>query len=91
MVPLDAIEARAGDHTALDQLLLPADTALESFPAVQLSAVEAYYLGNGNPVGHAQQGVEGFVRVYDDKSAFLGVGQVLEDGRIAPKRLFKTD
>jgi tRNA pseudouridine55 synthase len=88
MVTLAQIEDLASDVAALDSLLIPADSALKQFSAVTLSATEAHYLLNGNPVGHAAKGIEGLVRVYDKQQGFLGVGEVLPDGRIAPKRLF---
>jgi tRNA pseudouridine55 synthase len=88
MVSLAQIEDLASDVAALDSLLIPADSALTRFSAVTLSATEAHYLLNGNPVGHAAKGIEGLVRVYDKQQGFLGVGEVLPDGRIAPKRLF---
>jgi tRNA pseudouridine55 synthase len=30
---------------------------------------------------------EGLVRLYDSVGAFVGVGEILEDGKIQPKRL----
>ncbi|MGI9290523.1 MAG: tRNA pseudouridine(55) synthase TruB [Gammaproteobacteria bacterium] len=88
MVSLEELEASEADPDKLDGLLLPADTALEGFPAVNLSADESYYLGNGHAVGHAEPGVEGTVRIYDHNHCFLGLGVVEADGRIQPKRLF---
>jgi len=88
MVSMEDVEQVAESMADLDKLLLPADQALSSFPAVNLTADEAFYLGNGHPVGHAKQGLSGLVRVYGPNSVFLGVGEIALDGRIAPKRLF---
>jgi tRNA pseudouridine55 synthase len=88
MVSMALLQSLAGDQAALDRLLLPADTALMAFPAVHLDANEAFYLGNGHPVGHAGSSVVGLVRIYDENQRFLGIGEVLPDGRVAPKRLF---
>ena len=36
----------------------------------------------------ARHGQEpGLVRLYNEQNAFLGMGEVLDDGRVAPKRL----
>ena len=88
MVTMETLEPLVEHRDALDRLLIPADMALEGFPAVELSADEAFYLGNGHTVGHARQGVSGLVRLYDQNARFLGIGEVLPDGGVAPKRLF---
>jgi tRNA pseudouridine55 synthase len=88
MVTLEQVAALEGDHAALDQLLIAADKALEAFPAIELTADEAFYLRNGHTVGHAPRGLTGAVRVYDPDARFLGIGEILPDGGIAPKRLF---
>jgi tRNA pseudouridine55 synthase len=82
------LEVLADDPAALDTLLLPVDSALEAQPDVQLSANEAFYLRNGHAVSHVSRDVSGFVRLYDENHLFLGVGEVLDDGRVAPRRLF---
>jgi tRNA pseudouridine55 synthase len=82
------LEAGADDPAALEALLLPVDSALQAQPDVQLSANEAFYLRNGHAVSHASRGLSGFVRIYDENRLFLGVGEVLDDGRVAPRRLF---
>ncbi len=88
MVTLEQISALAEDRGALDKLLIPADTALERFPAVELTADEAFYLRRGHPVGHASQGLSGLVRIYDQEARFMGIGEIQPEGAIAPKRLF---
>ena len=89
MVTLAEIEAAAdaGD-AALDALLIPVDEALVELPAVSLDREQSWYLRHGNPVRLAGAPAAGICRVYDDQARFLGVGEALRDGRIAPKRLF---
>ncbi len=86
---LDEIEAAAeAGQEALDALLLPADQAIADWPAVELGAHEAYYLRQGHAVAAAGQGRSpGRVRLYGEGHGFLGIGEVLGDGRVAPKRL----
>ena len=88
-VTLAAVEAAAEAGTAaLDALLIPVDEALVALPAVSLDKEQAWYLRHGNPVRLAGGPAAGICRVYDDQARFLGVGEALRDGRIAPKRLF---
>lgn len=72
----------------LDHLLIPADEGLSELPDVMLSPDAAYYLCRGQPVRASSAPTSGWVRLYAEEAGFLGVGQVLADGRVAPKRLF---
>lgn len=75
---------------ALDARLLPLDCVLPGEPAIALSRDAAYYLGRGQAVLVAHAPRAGLVKLYDERRRFLGVGEVQDDGRIAPRRLFKT-
>jgi tRNA pseudouridine55 synthase len=87
-VTMDQVEAAAElGHEALDAMLLPLDTALDHCPALRLSADAAFYLGQGQPVLVPRAPTEGMVRLYDQSERFVGVGTILEDGRVQPKRL----
>jgi tRNA pseudouridine55 synthase len=74
---------------ALDTKLLATDSALSNTPQVFLSTGTAYYLLMGQPVLVPRAPTQGLVRIYDEQKRFLGVGEVIDDGRIAPKRLVK--
>jgi len=89
MVSMEALEAAAQESpAALDGYLRPVDQAVADWPAVELSSAEVFYLRQGHPVtaGRVQQA--GPVRLYGPSRGFLGVGEVLDDGRVAPRRLF---
>lgn len=88
-VPLERIEtlAHAEDLGAVDELLLPLDSALGHWPAVRLSADADFYLRQGQAVLIPQAPTEGLVRLYDASARFLGVGLILDDGKVQPKRL----
>ena len=88
MVSMQQVEEAAleGNET-LDALLLPVDTALSDWPAVQLNGDAAYYLKMGQAVVVPKAPAEGWVRLYEGPDRFIGVGVVQDDGRIAPKRL----
>ncbi len=88
MVTMEQVEAAAQEgREALDALLLPVDTALGDWPAVELDADSAYYLKMGQPVVVPRAPTEGWVRLYEGPDRFIGVGQIQDDGRVAPKRL----
>jgi len=91
LVTMEQVEAAAevGDE-AFDQLMIPADSALVTFPAVNLNREQSAAVRQGNPVQVAQPPQTGFCRLYDEQARFVGVGEALADGRIAPKRLFIT-
>lgn len=72
---------------ALDALLLPIESALRDWPAVNLSEHTAYYLRQGQAVQVPQAPSSGWVKIFDDDQQFLGIGQIQADGRVAPKRL----
>ena len=79
----------------LDVLLKPMDIAVADRMAVELSAVVAGYFQLGQPVMSNQafrNGQEGdIVRVFHEGGKFLGVGEVTEEGQVAPKRLVVED
>ncbi len=72
---------------ALDALLLPLETALGHWPSVRLSEDAAFYLRQGQAVLAPQAPTEGLVRLYDPSKKFIGVGYILDDGKVQPKRL----
>ena len=89
LAELEAVRADGG-HAALDDLLLPVERAVEHWPEVHLTDLTAYYLSKGQPVIVPRAPTRGWVRIHEDAnggSRFLGVGEVLDDGRIAPRRL----
>jgi tRNA pseudouridine55 synthase len=71
----------------LDKLLLPMDLALMDFPEVRLSEDVAYYLCQGQAVTVSGLPKTGRLRIYNNSDEFLGLGEVADDGRLAPKRL----
>lgn len=77
----------AGEFEAMDALMVSSDTALMQFPAVRVDADSAHYLRHGNPVLVPRAPTEGRVRIYEGET-FLGMGEILDDGRVAPRRLF---
>lgn len=72
----------------LDPLLMPMDSPASDFPLVNLLPEVAVYFKNGNPVRVAGVQAEGLVRVTEgDAKKFIGMGEIDDEGRVAPRRL----
>ncbi|MGQ9425751.1 tRNA pseudouridine(55) synthase TruB [Gilvimarinus sp. F26214L] len=90
---LDELDAERGDQRAetLDHHLLPSDAPVRQMPPLNLPEQSAFYFRQGQPVMDPQVyqiGSEGdMVRVFSATDDFLGVGEITDDGRVAPKRL----
>ena len=88
MVTLDDLQRlSAQGFEAMDELLQPIDSALADWPALRLNSDMVYYARSGQPVLIPGAPVEGYVRLYDPHNSFMGIGMMLDDGRVAPKRL----
>ncbi|MGA9851619.1 MAG: tRNA pseudouridine(55) synthase TruB [Gammaproteobacteria bacterium] len=81
--------ANAGPE-ALDDLLLPVDSAVSHWPKVNLGADAAWYFLRGQAVLVPGAPTDGWLRVYTEMR-FLGLAEVLSDGRVTPRRLVNLD
>lgn len=79
-----------GGHQAVDALLKPVDSSVVHWPALVLTENAAFYLKAGQAVRVAESPAEGWVRLMGPDNEFIGVGEMLDDGRVAPRRLIKT-
>jgi len=85
---MEGLEAlAAGGMAGLDKLLLPLESGLAQWPDVRLSGDAAFYLRQGQPVLVPRAPTSGWVRLYEGETQFLGMGEILDDGRVAPRRL----
>ena len=81
------------DMQEMDALLLPVSSAVDSWPAVRLHEDTAHYVRQGQPVQVAHAPTDGWVQIFElaEEDRFLGVGEILTDGRVAPRRLVAND
>ena len=70
-----------------DALLLPPDALLAGVQKMSVDAESAHSLRLGQAIWRSKQTLGSTVRLYDEKERFIGIGEVSEDGKIAPKRL----
>ena len=72
----------------LDPLLLPMDTAVQDLPEVNVIPELADMIQHGQPVQVSGAPTEGTVRLTSgEERLFIGVGEMNDNGQIAPKRL----
>jgi tRNA pseudouridine55 synthase len=91
MISLGELEERAESGlAALDELLLPIEAAVAHWPGVSLPDAVAYYLRRGQAVLVPHAPTEGWVRIFAGGDRFVGIGEVLDDGRVAPRRLMNA-
>tara|TARA_R110000782_G_scaffold146929_12_gene239691 strand:- start:1180 stop:2106 length:927 start_codon:yes stop_codon:yes gene_type:complete len=91
-VSIEALQALrdAEDFDGLDALLLPITDALEHIPQLSLGETAAHYLMQGQPVQVAAAPTSGMVVLLSETQKFLGIGEILDDGRVTPRRLLST-
>jgi tRNA pseudouridine55 synthase len=70
-----------------DAQLLPVDSAISALPKITISADSAFFFKQGQAVWDAGVIPDGELRVYEEGGVFLGLGKLLEDGKVTAKRL----
>jgi tRNA pseudouridine55 synthase len=79
---------------ALREQLLPADVALASWPKCQIDESRAHRFAEGQAVGVCaaeRRAGNSWVRVYTAAgNRFLGVGELADDGKVAPRRIIRV-
>lgn len=89
MISLDAALAGAPDSAGL----LAPDAPLGHLPKVGLEPAQALAIRRGQQVRAVIEGLAAGrrVRVYEPNGAFMGLAEVLADGRLQPRRLIAAD
>lgn len=89
-VTMETLESLAAeDLSALDARILPIEQALADWPEIQLTENSAFYLSRGQAIQVAKAPTSGLVRLSANQR-FIGIGEILDDGRVAPRRLLKS-
>jgi len=84
-------DAVALEDVGPETALLGSDAALAGLPAIVLPSFLARAALRGQAVHVGGRSYEGFARLYDESSVFLGVGWSDAGGEIRPKRLWTLD
>lgn len=97
MVTFEQLEALLGDqpdsenYQKIDELLLPLSTAVADWPTAELGDDAAFYVLQGQAVrpnrvsGESDNAMVQIIKA--SSGEFLGVGEIQDDGRVAPRRL----
>lgn len=72
-----------------DKVLMPMDELVSYLPSVEVNEAMSLMFCQGNPLFVPQAPSQGWVRLYGRSAGFLGLGEVLDDGRIGPRRMFQ--
>ncbi|MFZ5723839.1 MAG: tRNA pseudouridine(55) synthase TruB [Pseudomonadota bacterium] len=93
LAQVEAVAIASGE-AGLDALLLPPEILLAGWPEVTLSRENAYHTRRGQPAPGAGDLPPGTrVALFEATGTtrlFLGVGEIADDGRVAPRRLVNT-
>lgn len=82
-------QLQAMDSQRLQQQLLAVDLPLSHIPAIDLTQAQAHSVKQGQQISISSQ-LSGQVRIYCE-AAFLGLGEIPLNGKLAPKKLFHLD
>ena len=86
-VTLEQFEAMSDEERLA--ALAPPDSAVHYLPAITLDDDAAFYLLQGQAVWRSGAIPTGLLRLYNEQQVFLGLGELQDDGKIAPKRLMQ--
>jgi len=81
---------RAQGMAQLDALLLPVSAALTQFPELILNPSDSHDIRQGRRIVLAASAEPGLCRLYSSEAAFLGLGELAENGELSAKRLMNT-
>ncbi len=87
---LEELQQAHMHNNVLDRLLLPIDSALTHWPQVHMSEDAVWYFLKGQAVMVPGAPTAGWLRAYGD-GRFLGLAEVLPDGRVTPRRLMNMN
>ncbi len=89
MVDLETLENLP--ESELNKYLLPSTLAILHWPELILPESSLFYLRQGNPIVVAHAPTSGWVRLMDKQGQFIAIGEVMPDGKIAPRRIFSQN
>lgn len=78
------------DEAARDSRLMPADIMVEALTPLPLDLEAAWQICHGQPIWLPKLSLDRQYRLYAPDGRFLGVGEVNQDGKVAPRRLVVT-
>ncbi len=88
-ITLDAltVAAEQGENAVLDTHLCSIELVLSHLPRLVLGESAGYYLLRGQAVLVPNAPQSGMVRLANVNGQFIGVGEMMDDGRVTPRRI----
>lgn len=86
LAKLQELAAKNADNELIG-LLLPIETMLVSMPELTLTADMVHYVSSGQPIFISNTPNVNWVKLKNKDGKFLGVGEVMSDGKVAPRRI----
>ena len=87
MISMVQLEELVADGKDLGSLLLPLESMVSDLPEIILTPDMLYYARRGNVLWVTNAPLSGMVRLKEKNGQFCGVGTVLNDGKISPKKI----
>lgn len=87
---IERLQALAAENR-IQECLLAMDEALGNWPRLEFSHESVCKASQGRTVEASDAPAQGWVRMYTQDNRFFGVGEVLADRWIAPRKLFLND
>ena len=76
------------ESSDISSSILPSDFLLNHLPKVVLNKEDVKKVRNGQSIYYnAQLEKEGLVRIYTNKSLFMGIGELHSSNKLSPRRL----
>lgn len=91
MTTMEQLAAAKNDLMILDQHLLTIEGMMNQFPVIKTTSLITLYFSQGQAVMIPNAPTQGFVKLFSDRNEFVGIGEVQDDGKIAPRRLVKRE
>ena len=91
MVSLDKLEMLRQEtaFAELDALILPLETISQTLPKINLTTAAAFRLRQGQLINDSNIKGRGLVSLSSENNHFFGIGEIVEEGVLAAKRLVK--
>ncbi len=84
---IDQLQSMASNSDR-EKCLLPPDAVVRAWPKLQFSDQSVYCARQGQVVSTELVPMQGWVRMYTNDQKFFGIGEVIENNKIAPRKLF---
>lgn len=91
MITLDQLQTLASskDYQSISSFILSVGSCLEKWPDVIANEQLIFYLKRGQSVRINNSPTNGWVKIISSAGEFVGIGEIQEDGRVAPRKLIQ--